>query len=249
MPLTPLAEPVTSWLNAALSFVYPEICQVCGNSRATPDQSYICESCRNDIHHIKPPFCERCGLPFEGAITTTFECSNCRDHELHFSQARAVVIFRDRMLDLIHKYKYNRAFWFEPFLARLLVNAARSHLNCDQWQYIVPVPLYPAKFREREFNQAHRLATHLSAATQIPIHNRLLRRVLPTRTQTLLTREERIANVRKAFAMRPGVRLNGERLVLVDDVLTTGATTSACARVLLAAGAAEVCVWTVARGI
>jgi len=73
--------------------------------------------------------------------------------------------------------------------------------------------------------------------------------VLPTRTQTLLTREERIANVRKAFAMRPGVRLNGERLVLVDDVLTTGATTSACARVLLAAGAAEVCVWTVARGI
>jgi len=245
----PLTGPVIRWLNAALSFVYPETCQLCGNSRATLDESYICDVCRNDIHYITPPFCERCGLSFEGAITTIFECSNCRDHKLHFSYARAVVVFRDGMLDLIHKYKYNRALWFEPFLAGLLVNAAKPHLSSDEWQYIVPVPLYPAKLREREFNQAERLANHLSAATQIPIHNRLLRRVLPTRTQTLLTREERIANVRKAFAIRPGVSLNGERLVLIDDVLTTGATTSACARVLLAAGASAVCVWTVARGI
>src|SRR5689334_16983728 len=105
--MPPLARPATSWLNAAASLLYPEICQLCGNARATPDESYICDSCRNDIHYLKPPICERCGLPFEGAITTTFECSNCRDHDLHFSYARAVVIARDRMLELIHKYKYN----------------------------------------------------------------------------------------------------------------------------------------------
>ena len=81
------------------------------------------------------------------------------------------------------------------------------------------------------------------------MNKRLLRRVVPTRTQTQLSRQERLANVRNAFAMRDGQRLNGERIVLVDDVFTTGATTSACARVLTAAGAGEVCVWTVARGI
>ena len=81
------------------------------------------------------------------------------------------------------------------------------------------------------------------------MNKRLLRRVLPTRTQTQLTRQERLANVRNAFALRDGQQLNGERIVLVDDVFTTGATTGACARVLASAGAGEVCVWTVARGI
>ena len=114
---------------------------------------------------------------------------------------------------------------------------------------IVPVPLHPTKQREREFNQAERLARRLGAATQIPVNKRLLRRVIPTRTQTQLSRQERLANVRNAFALRGGQRLNGERLVLLDDVFTTGATTSACARVLKAAGAGEVCVWTVARGV
>jgi ComF family protein len=247
--LQPIAESLTAWLNAVLAFIYPETCQLCGRSRATPIESYVCEECRKQVRFIQPPLCQRCGLPFEGAITTAFECSNCRDGEFHFSYARAAVIARDQVLDVIHRYKYNRAFWFERFLAEFLINQAKPHLNAEQWHFIVPVPLYPAKLREREFNQAERLAHRLSRETNIPVNNRLLRRVLPTRTQTLLTRAQRIANVRKAFAMRPNQRLNGERIVLVDDVLTTGATTSACAKVLLAAGASEVCVWTVARGI
>jgi len=114
---------------------------------------------------------------------------------------------------------------------------------------IVPVPLHPLKQREREFNQAERLAARLSDATRIPLNKRLLRRVRFTNTQTRLTRPERAANMRGAFAMRHGARLNGERVVLVDDVFTTGATTSVCAQTLLAAGAGKVCVWTVARGI
>ena len=92
------------------------------------------------------------------------------------------------------------------------------------------------KEREREFNQAERLATHLSAATGIRLNTGLLRRVRPTATQTLLTRQQRAANMRGAFAVRPGAGLDGERMVLVDDVFTTGATTSACAKALRAAG-------------
>src|SRR5204863_3956170 len=187
--------------------------------------------------------------PFEGAITTSFECANCRDTVLHFRSARSAVVARDKVLEAIHRYKYQRALWFEPFLADLLISRAQPELAGQSWDAIVPIPLHATKQRDREFNQAERLAHRLSAATGIPLDSASLRRVLPTRTQTLLSRPERVANVRNAFAMRDGKRLQGERIVLVDDVFTTGATTSACAKILVAAGAGEVCVWTLARGI
>ncbi len=248
-PLANLAGWVAGWLNAGLGFFYPENCQLCGEARATPAESFVCSGCRARVRFIERPFCERCGLPYEGEITTQFECANCRDAEWHFRSARSAVIARDQMLEAIHRYKYQRALWFEQFLAGLLISQAKPVLALEQCDWIVPVPLYAAKKREREFNQAERLASRLSAATQIPMNTQLLRRVVPTRTQTRLSRRERIANVRRAFAMKRNARLNGERIVLLDDVLTTGATTSACAKVLLAGGAAEVCVWTAARGI
>ena len=244
-----MAESIGSWLNAGLALVYPEVCQLCGTTRATPAEGFVCAGCRAKVRFIERPFCERCGRPYQGEITGEFECPNCCDRELYFRQARSAVVACELMLEVIHRYKYSRSLWFEPFLADLLIGMAKSELAKEKWDFIVPVPLYPAKQREREFNQAERLAKRLSAATQIPVNKRLLRRVRPTYTQTVLSREEREENVRNAFAMRGGRRLNGERIVLLDDVLTTGATTSACAKVLRGAGASEVCVWTVARGI
>jgi competence protein ComFC len=243
------APPIKALLNAALSFFYPETCQLCEAARATPAQGFVCAACRARVRFIEPPFCERCGLPSEGDITTEFECANCREMELHFRFARSAVVARGQVLEALHRYKYHRALWFEPFLADLLISRATSELDPKHWDLIVPVPLHATKQRHREFNQADRLAFRLSGATHIPIHNRLLRRVLPTRSQTLLSRPDRVDNVRKAFAIRPGRLINGQRIVLFDDVLTTGATTNACAKVLRAAGAGDVCVWTVARGI
>jgi ComF family protein len=202
------------------------------------------------VRFIRPPFCERCGLPFVGELTTTFECSNCRELELHFRSARSAVATGSMVLEIIHRYKYQRALWFEPFLADLLIREAGPVLRGAAWDWIVPVPLHPTKQREREFNQAERLAQRLSVATNIPVHSRLLKRVEPTLTQTRLSRPERATNVHRAFAPQTtGLDLTGARIVVLDDVFTTGATTSACARVLHTAGAAEVCVWTVARGL
>ena len=244
-----LPAPRKNWLDTSLGFFYPEICQLCENERATARDGFVGANCREQVRFIRPPFCERCGLPFEGDMTTKFECANCREMELHFISARIAVVAKTVVLEAIHRFKYRRALWFENFLTDLLIREAAPALRGQKWDYIVPVPLHSLKQREREFNQAEILARHLSDATQIPLNTKLLRRVSPTMTQTLLTRDQRAKNMRGAFATRKGVKLNGEIMVLVDDVFTTGATTSACAQALRAAGAGEVCVWTVARGL
>jgi len=240
---------LTRWLEPGLAWVYPLICQLCATNRATPAEGYVCAKCWGQVRFIRPPFCDRCGLPFAGEITAPFECSNCRDMDLHFVSARSAVTARGVVLEAIHRYKYSRALWFENFLADLLLRAAVPAVREQSWDLVVPVPLHPTKQREREFNQAERLAGRLAQALGTPMNTDLVRRVQPTRTQTLLSKTQRAENVRRAFAARPACRLHGERVILVDDVLTTGATTSACAGALRAAGAGEVCVWTVARGV
>jgi ComF family protein len=244
-----LSTELKCWLDTGLSFFYPEACQFCDRNRATPVDGYICAECWKNVRFIQPPVCDRCGLPYEGDVTTDFECSNCREMELHFRWARSAVAARGMVLDLIHRYKYQRALWLEPFLADLLARQAAPVLRNENWHMIVPVPLHSLKKCEREFNQAERLAARLSQAVHIPLNNRALKRVVPTKTQTLLSRSQRAENVRRAFALGSAEGLRGKQIVVVDDVFTTGATTSACAKVLLDGGAAEVCVWTLARGI
>lgn len=240
-----------SWLEGLLALLYPPVCQICRAGRVGADEGYVCDACRcrrNGVRFIQPPFCERCGLPVEGAVTTAYECANCRDMRLDFSQARAAVVATGLVMEVIHRYKYNRALWFEPFLAGLLCRKATSGI-AGRFDAIVPVPLHPLKAREREFNQADRLAGALGRAAGLPVLRRSLRRVRFTATQTAFNRDQRQRNMRGAFEVPAGRQLDGRRLVVVDDVLTTGATTSACARALRKAGAEEVCVWTVARGL
>jgi ComF family protein len=247
--MTNLATPIRNSPNVALGFFYPEICQLCESERAVAKNGFVCSHCWQQVRFIRPPFCERCGLPFEGDITTIFECTNCREMELHFSSARSAVVAKTVVLEAIHRFKYQNALWFENFLADLFLREAVPVLREQNWDFIAPVPLHPVKHREREFNQAENLARHLNAATKIPMNTKLLRRVHFTMTQTQLTREQRAENMRGAFQICNGMKLNGEKIILVDDVFTTGATTSACAKVLREAGAGDVCVWTVARGL
>ncbi|MDX1951236.1 MAG: ComF family protein [Verrucomicrobiota bacterium] len=248
MSLTGLAHLKDSFLN----LFYPPTCQVCYQHRAIQTEGYVCAECRNGpdgVKLIEPPFCARCGLPYDGEISAEFTCSNCSDRELHFDYARAVVRYRGIVQDIIHRYKYSRHLWFEPFLGRLLTDRASDKLRESASTLIVPIPLHPVKQREREFNQATRLARLLSHATGIRCAESVLERTHFTTTQTRLSRKERLENVKEAFAFTGKLSIAGERVVLIDDVLTTGATADACARILRQHGAATVCVWTVARNL
>lgn len=236
------------WLNTGLGFFYPNVCQICQIGCATEREGYVCAECWKQVRFIRPPFCDRCGLPFQGDLTTKFVCTNCRELELHFSSARSAVVAKTVVLEVIHRFKYSHALWFEKFLADLLIREAAPALRSQHWDALVPVPLHPKKFREREFNQAEILARRLGAATNISVDTSLLQRVVPTLTQTFLSREQRASNMTNAFAAAAGSAV-GKKFIIVDDVFTTGATTSACAKALRAAGAMEVAVWTVARGL
>ncbi|MCX8157099.1 MAG: ComF family protein [Verrucomicrobiae bacterium] len=235
-------------LDALLAFFYPELCQVCLNAQAGHPNGYVCSACAAQAQPLGPPWCDVCGQPFAGNITGAFICADCQATPPQFDYARSVMVFDGPVRKIIHQWKYRQAFWLEPRLAPWLTTAATPALRAGDWQAIVPVPLHPIKERERGFNQAGRLARLLSQATALPLNTRVLQRVKHTVSQTRLTRAERAANLRGAFAVPAGVRLAGARLVLVDDVMTTGATLNAAATALRQAGAEAVCAWTLARG-
>ena len=243
------AENGSTWFQSTLGLVYPEVCQICKAARAAASGGFVCGKCWSQVRFIRQPYCQRCGLPFEGEITTKFNCTNCHELELYFTSARSAVVARTVVLEAIHRYKYSKSLWFESFLADLLTREAVPGLLGQAWDGIAPVPLHPLKMREREFNQAERLALHLSKATLIPLIPHCLRRILPTPTQTLLSREQRASNMKNAFNVPDSKNVTRKRIILVDDVFTTGATTNACALALRKSGASEVCVWTVARGL
>lgn len=232
---------------AALHFIYPAVCCICNAKRARSADGFVCEDCRSEVRPVEPPFCGQCGLPFSGEIGAEFACANCAEMKLRFDFARGAVRANSLVRDMVHRFKYQRHLWFEPFLGDLLVAAAADELRGGGWDALLPVPLHGVKLREREFNQADRIARFLGRAIDLPVENRLLIRDEPTQTQTELSRAERLANVKRAFSVHRQAEVRGRSFILIDDVLTTGATTSACAAVLKRSGAARVGVWTVAR--
>jgi len=173
---------------------------------------------------------------------------NCGDLELSFDFATAAYRSRGVVRDLIHQFKYGRQMHLRHLLARMLSEGFHDgRIASAPPEIIVPVPLHPTRKREREFNQAEVLARLAGARLGIPVVE-VLRRRRYTLTQTNFHREERLANLAGAFALKAGGNVAGRPVALVDDVLTTGSTADACARVLREAGATAVVVITVARG-
>ena len=232
-------------LEAAVSLLYPPLCTICGRSISAGE--YLCDQCEAKAVRIVAPFCEKCSEPFEGSITGAFTCANCAHRTIYFDAAVAAYRGRGIVRQIIHEFKYGHQIHLRHLVARWL-NAALDdeRLRGRRFDVIVPVPLHPARQRERGFNQANLLAELLSTQTSIPSRP-LLERIRYTNTQTALDRAERIENLHNAFRLRKNADVRDLRVLLVDDVLTTGSTLSECARVLKRAGALSVHAATAAR--
>lgn len=222
----------------------PAQCIAC---RAPVQDVGLCPSCWSQLAIISRPYCPRLGIPFvydPGEDVFSVEAIN---HPPAFLRARAAVLYDDIAATLVHAFKYHDRTDLAPPLARMMLQAGRELL--DDADCLLPVPLHWRRALARRTNQSALLAHVISKQANVPVVADLLRRTKPTAHQVGLSRGERADNVQGAFNVPPGSRdqVRGRKIVLIDDVLTSGATADTCARALLRAGAAQVDVLVFAR--
>jgi ComF family protein len=238
------ADTVRAVLRTALDVALPPLCPAC---REPVEGQALCPACWSKLSFITRPYCERLGIPFvydPGPGILSMEAIAAPPA---YQRARAAVRFDEISRALVHALKYSDRLDLAPMMGRWLSHAGRELLA--EADALVPVPLHWRRLWARRFNQSAMLAAAISAESGVPIATGLLKRVKPTAQQVGLSRTERAANVQGAFRVPPEARgaVAGRRLVLVDDVLTSGATVDGCARALLRAGAANVDVLIFAR--
>ncbi len=217
-----------------LDLIFPPRCVTC---RRPGD--WFCAECQAQVHRIFPPLCQRCGRPL-----TEPNCPHCRHMPLHLDGLRAVGFFENPLREAIHRFKYQSRPELGVTLARLLDEYLAE--NCLPVDGIVPVPLHRDRERARGFNQSLILASELAARKGMPLWYNVIERKKPTRPQVDLNLQSRIENMRDAFDVVGDVR--NRRILLVDDVCTTGATLDACGLALKQAGAQSVWGLALARG-
>lgn len=231
----------------AAAILFPPVCPGC--RRLTREPGTLCPSCWRGIRFIERPWCEVLGTPFahdmgEGAVSPAAIAD-----PPPFARARAAVVYTGAARDIVQGLKYNDRTDLAPWMARWMARAGAELLR--DADLVVPVPLHRGRFFRRRFNQSAELARHLSRQNGLPMSVAAVLRSRQTRQQVGLDAKAREANVRGAFAVPEAaeIEVRGRRVLVVDDVFTTGATVSAVARALRKAGAGAVDVLTFARAL
>lgn len=234
------------WLKILVDAFLPPRCLLCG--KILSEENGLCEECFTKINFISQPYCLRCGLPLASGKNTK-TCPVCvGDNKNPFRMQRSMVSYDEASRPLLVNFKFHDRTEYAPFLARWLYTAGK-----DIWQegadVLVPVPLHRARLRQRKYNQAALLCKELNKLTDIPVDYTSLGRHKNTIPQVECSGIKRKNNVKKAFSLKQENVFKNKRVVLIDDVLTTGATLRECAYVILASGAKSVDAISVARVI
>jgi ComF family protein len=240
-------------LRYLINFLYPPHCAGCERRLPLESRQRVCGSCLASIERLPEPLCAVCGVPLATSGGSGW-CGRCAESPPYFGRARAIARYRadadeeTQMLPaLIRRHKYG----LDQSLSHALAECLSDPLPLDGADYdvIMPVPLHLARLRWRGFNQAALLGNAIARRLERPLDAASLVRVRETDPQTGKTMRERRSNIRNAFAIRRPGRIANRRILLVDDVMTTGATVDECARALLEAGARRVDVLTLARAL
>lgn len=230
-----------------IDLVYPRHCVNCKTYLNNADDLCLCDACRLEIRQNPKPFCERCGRAVEKADVL---CPDCRARGPAFSRAYSAYVYDGAMKEVIHCLKYKGRISMAGPLSELLIKFINENPEVVRdIDTVTFVPLRNNRLRERGFNQSRVLASFIAGHFGIELSD-LLEKTVSTRHQNELSRGERLSNLTGAFRVRKFARaLEGLRVLLVDDVMTTGSTLDECAGSLTSAGAKEVRCLTLARGI
>jgi ComF family protein len=220
-------------LKSLTDFVFPPICYGCDSEI---EAGLVCEACRLDLFTHELAVCPKCGRP---CTRTAETCGQCRE-EFSLSRVRGLGLYVPPFDKLIHAFKYSGKTKVGELLGRALSALVQQDEVLSAADAVCPVPLHPARLRERGFNQSLLLAAAISMSTRIPLAEFLVRtRNTPTQTRKM-NPEARLKNLARAFRLKPDADVDGKTVLLVDDVMTTGATLDQAARELLKGGAASV---------
>lgn len=226
------------------SWLFPHECDACGRSLSDRAASGLCPDCARQVVWLEPPQCPRCAWP----LAETGTCARCARGLLHVDAALAVAAYAGPMKKLLHAYKFGGRRYLASLLSREVWDRLRGPLTAGRWDAVAAVPLESGRLARRGFNQSRLVARRLGRRLGLPDWSSRLRRRPGGRAQAGLDRHARESNVSGRFVLGRAVRA-GARVLLVDDVFTTGRTASECARVLKDGGASHVTVLALARGL
>ena len=230
---------------SAFSLVFPLNCELCGRFLASHEHGPVCTVCKRRVVLIAPPHCTGCGR-------TTFDdtelCGNCLGEKFYFDRAYSSVLYGSDMKELVHRFKFGGKRFLAPFFCETMEKFALLYLKTIPWDTIVPVPMTRKREGERGFNQARVLSGRLAGKFAKPHAPRALRCLASEKSQAALGRSERKTNAEGRFFVKDRSAVEQRDILLIDDILTTGQTGSACAKALKDAGANSVTLFTFARG-
>lgn len=237
-------------INGLLDIIYPKTCLICRRNLKgmTSIDNLVCAECWGKIKKNLPPFCYSCGRQLRREYLTKHICPRCVKRTLSFDRAFSPCAYEGVIKDLIHEFKYKGKDYLGPTLSKLMIDFIKEYNIPMQYiDFLIPVPLHKTRLREREFNQAQILSDYIAREFNKKVLGDNLIRHRHTQTQTELENQERFANVKGSFSVRENAAVKGKNILLVDDVLTTAATSSEAASALKNGGANIVFVLTLAN--
>jgi ComF family protein len=236
-------------LKSLVDLVYPKVCLSCKDKiNEKTKREFICSQCYNAIEKNVPPFCHSCGRHLEKTNISKSICPTCLKNRFHFDRAYSPCRYTGAVKELIREFKYNGKEYLGDFLSQFLIDFIKEYsLPIEYIDLIIPMPLHQARLREREFNQAEVLSKYIGTEFNAKVATDILLRRRHTASQTDLEHNERLLNVKGSFKVGKENYLKNKNCLLVDDVLTTGATSSEAAFCLKEAGANVVFVLTIAN--
>ena len=231
-----------------VDLIFPPRCAACGIILGEKPISPFCETCRSDFELLcETPLCQTCGTPYADRTAANHLCGSCLLSPPPFAASRSVAAYQGVLQHAIHRLKYGRDVTLAKTLGQTMADFPYPLFDIRDYEIIMPVPLHVRRLRERGFNQALLIARTIAKRHHLKLDYLSLAKIKDTAPQVAFGRRERESNVKGAFAVTDPKRVKGMRVVLIDDVLTTGSTTRECARVLNRSGATSVAVLTLCR--
>ena len=226
----------------AIVFLYPAKCRVCEEFLGVTSMPYICADCWQDMQFLEPPWCDICGTPEVNGL-----CDACAVSPPRYGKLRSIAFYHTTLQQAIHLFKFEKKRVFTQPLVQLINTHIPSDCDIAEYDFVLPIPIHKKRLRERGFNQAALLADGIAKAEDIPVLVDTLVRKRHTVAQSSLDSAARQQNIVGAFGVRNPDIISGKRLLIIDDVFTTGATIREAVSELWTADPAEIDVLTLAR--